>query len=161
MIVIFLQFLSSRVSVSMNNSEHFVQMTEHIRLSYARVLKAYLQIHNGYKHIKIGTMDEGLKKTFHWLDQYFYDGTRKLKWDNIRPLMPLNLENKVKAAYGTLCENEIRLCCLLLLDVDTRDISNILPYTKNSVYVVTNRIKKKTGMKNISRSLIPFLFTLE
>lgn len=149
------------MSMSKNDSNHLVLLKEKIRLVYVHVLKTYLQIHNEYRHIRFSITDELVKKKFDPLDQHFYDEIGKLRWENIQSLMPPNLEKKVKRAYKMLCENEIRLCCLLLFDVNTSDIINILPYTNESVYVVTNRIKRKTGMNDIIGSLNRFLFAME
>jgi len=42
-----------------------------------------------------------------------------------------------------LNENEIKLCCLFLFEVDLKNMSNILPFRPNSVYVMKNKIKQK------------------
>jgi len=133
------------------------QLKEHIRLSIGRILKTYLQLPKKYNQLKIETSNEGLKKYFHLLNHVFFDGTGKINWDNIRPLMPPDLEKSIQRKYGMLSENEIRLCCLSLFNVNACDITEILPFTQNSIYSLITRIKKKTGMKNIREDLKPFL----
>jgi len=144
-----------------SENKNVIELTEDVRLSYAHALKMYLQIHNEYRHIKFRTTDEEVQKKIPLLDKHFYDGTGKLKWDDIRTLLPPNLEENITKAYKMLTENEIRLCCLLLFDLNASEICDILPYKQDSVYVVTYRIKRKTGMKDITRSLNTFLFALE
>ena len=133
------------------------QQKERIRLSYCHVLKTYLQLHEKYTSLKVNIIDDELKKYFHLLDYLFLDSTGKIKWDSIRLLMPPNIEDNIKKEYDLLSENEIRLCCLILCNVTARDITAILPFTQKSIYAVTNRIKKKTGMKDIREDLKSFV----
>ena len=142
----------------MDNIEqnHFI---EHIRLSYAHVLKTYLRFHDNYNHLKIKTTDEESKKVFQLLDQSLYGKTGKLNWDNICPLMPANLEKGIKKEYAMLSENEIKLCCLLFFGVPCKDIASVMSHTQQSVHSITYRIKQKTGMKNIRESLKSFLMS--
>jgi len=135
------------------------QLTEQINLSYVRIIKTYLQLHNKYKQFKFRNNDEELKKFFHLFDQYFYDNTGKINRDNIRSLMPPNLEKNIKEKYSMLSDNEIHLCYLILFNVSVSEITDILPFTQNSIYVITNRIKRKTGMKNIKDSLKTLVVT--
>jgi len=133
------------------------QQKERIRQSYCHILKTYLQLHEKYTSLKATIIDDELKKYFHLLDYLFLDSIGKIKWDSIRLLMPLNLEENIKKEYEMLSENEIRLCCLILFNATASDIAAILPFTRKSIYVVTNRIKKKTGMKDIREDLKSFV----
>ena len=140
-------------NVSMS-SKHFVQMTEQIRLSYAHLLKMYMQLCQRYKLLKKGHSGvEEMKKIFHQVDRYFYDETGKINWNIIHPLMPPNIEKNIKKEYGALNEKEIKLCCLLLFDVSVNNIADILLYTHRSVHSITYRIKQKTGMIDIKANL--------
>jgi len=137
----------------MNGNEYFVQVTEQIRLSYAHLLKMYIQLCQKYKLFRKRNNEEEMKKYFHLVDQYFYDETGKINWNNIHPLIPPNIEKNIKNEYSELNEKEIRLCCLLLFDVPVADISEILLYTQRSIYSITHRIKLKTGMTDIRKNL--------
>ena len=142
----------------MDNDQNMItcrhcQMMEQIRLSYIHALKMFFMIHNKYKQVRKWNSDEGLNKYFHQVDQYIYDKNRKLNWDAICSFMPINFEKNIKKDYDMLSENEIRLCCMLFFEVNTTDIIDILPYTRNSIYVVTNRIKQKAGIIDIKTSL--------
>ena len=132
---------------------HLEQLVEQIRLSYAHVLKLYLQLHTKYMQIKIKKKDDEIIKYFLLVDQFLYDKTGKLDWKNIGLLMPPNLEYKIKQEYGILSTNEIRLCCLLLFNVPYDDIADILPFTQKSAHSIAHRIKRKTGMNNIKTDL--------
>jgi len=129
------------------------QIAEQIRLTYAHVLKTNLELFESYKKFKEKMKNEDHKRYFQLADKYFCDKSGKLKWEHISNLIPPNLEQNIKEKYPTLRENEIRLCCLLLFDVSCFDISEILPYTQQSVYSVTHKIKKKAGMEDIIPSL--------
>ena len=137
----------------MNNNNHL----EQIRLVHASMLGKWMQFRNIYKSLKIRLEDVSVKRYFQWIDPFFYDKTGKIRWDVIRELMPRNIEKSIKREYDTLSENETRLCCLLLFDVPVYDIADILPYTQKSIYTVTNRIRKKTGMIDIRASLKKFV----
>ena len=119
---------------------------ERIRMSYGYALRTYLQMIKKYKRIKFRIIEDEVKKYFHLLDNHFLDKNGKINWDDIRLLMPPNIEINIKNEYSMLNENEVKLCCLLLFDVLMNDITNILPFTKKSIYVIKNRIKKKTGI---------------
>jgi len=140
----------SNVSKKLNAND---QLEEQIRLSYVHILQTYLQIHKTYKHFREEIMDERLKKNFHLIDHNLYNKTGKLNWDNIRQLMPPNLERLIGKKYSMLNENEIKLCCLHLFNVSGEDITSILSYTKKSVHTITYLIKKKTGIHNIRGDL--------
>jgi len=139
-------------------SEYFDQLTNQIRLSYAHLLKMHIQYCNRYKHFKNRVKDEGLKKDFQQIDQFFFSENGNINWETIFPLMPPEIERKIKKEYNALNENEIRLCCLLLFNIPCKDITGILPYTQKSIHSITHRIKQKTGMKNIKEGLKKFLF---
>jgi len=139
-------------SISLKNSDQFV---EQIYLLHEHVLKIFLQLYNKYKNFKI--RNKGNEAQFHLLDSYFYDASGKINWDHIRALMPQNLERNIKDEYNMLSENEIRLSCLILFNVSVQEITDILPFTQNSIYVITNRIKRKTEMKDIKSSLKHFI----
>jgi len=139
----------------MNDSKHVDQMTEQIRLSYAHLIKNYMQLCNKYKQFKnkVSVNGEEIKTIISFIDLYLYDEIGKINWNNLFPLMPLNIEQNIKQEYGILSENEVKLCCLLLFNVSCNDITNILPYTQNSVHSITHKIKQKTEMKDIIESL--------
>ena len=57
---------------------------------------------------------------------------------------------------GILNETEIRLCILVLLNLDRNIVSNILPYAKNGVGKLKYRVAQKMGVegKNLRKHLI-------
>jgi helix-turn-helix protein len=144
---------------NINYSRHFDNLIEKNRLSHSYLIKMHIQLCNKYKHIKTRINDGEIKKYFNLVDQHFYNENGKIKWDIIYPLMPSGFEKSIKNEYSELTENEIRLCCLLLFNVQSNDIANILPYTQKSVHSITHRIKQKTGMKDIKVNLKNLLLT--
>jgi len=96
-----------------------------------------------YKFLNENLTDEGLRRNIHLIDNYFFDEKGKVNWYEISKLIPQNLEKNIKNKYDMLNENEIKLCCLFLFEVDLKNMSNILPFRPNSVYVMKNKIKQK------------------
>jgi len=131
------------------------KFAEQIRCNYAHSLKMYLQLYNKYKQIKTITTIEGgeLKKHFKIVDQYFYNKSGKLNWDIISLMLPPNFEGRLKKEYKTLNENEIRLCCLIFFNVPNKIISDILPYTQDSVRTIASQVRKKVEMSDIKSRL--------
>ena len=129
-------------------------LTEQLIQSYSSSLKMYSQFCKKYKQVASHIKNEETKRYFYRIDKYYFDDADKIKWNTLEPLISPNIESNVKRLYGgILNENEIRLCCLLFLGLSAKEISDILPFTQNSVHVISSRIKKKTGMKNIKESL--------
>jgi DNA-binding CsgD family transcriptional regulator len=142
---------------NMKISEDLNQLAKQIRLSYAHLLKMHIQYCNRYKNIKNRVKDEELIKDLQQIEQFFYKENGKINWETIYPLMPPDIEKRIKKEYGALNENEIKLCCLLLFNVPCKDITEILSYTQKSIHSITHRIKQKTGMKKIQENLKKFL----
>ena len=134
-------------------TEYFNQLTEQIRLTYGHLLKMHIQYCNRYKQIRNRVNDEELKKDLYQMEQFFYNENGKINWETIRPLMPPEIEKKIKKEFNNLNQNEIRLCCLLLFSIPCVKIADILPYTQKSIHSITHRIKQKTGMRNIKEGL--------
>ena len=137
------------------------EVVEQIRLSYVHVLKVYLLLLKRYKQMRENITDDGLKRNIHLLDNLFLDEKGKVSWDEIRKMIPPNLEKSIKNKYAMLNENEIKLCCLLLFEVTPHNISNILKISKDTVYVLKNKIKHKTGIFEIKEVLKYFLLDFE
>ena len=132
-----------------DKSERFDLITKRILFSHAHMIERYMQVFNRYKNFKNRIKDENLKNALNVFDQFFYDETGKFNWENISQLLPADIENSIKKEYNTLNDKEIRLCCLLLLDLSVSDIAEILQYTQKSVHTITYNIKQKTGIKDI------------
>ena len=126
---------------------------EQIRLSYAYLLEMHIQYCIRYKKFRRRITEEELKRNFLLIDRFFFDESGKINWETIRRLMPPGIEEKIKKEYNILNENEIRLCCMILFNVQSNVIADLLPYTQTSIHSITYRIKQKTGMKNIMESL--------
>ena len=141
----------------MISSENFEQLTKQIRLSYAHLLKMHIQYCNRYKNFKNRVKDEELKRDFQQIDQFFYNEKGKINWETICPLLPPEIEKKIKEKYSALSKNEIKLCCLLLFNVPCKDIAEILPYTQKSIHSITHRIKQKTGIKKVKEGFMYLL----
>lgn len=148
------------MSTEIRNMTPNANLYEQIRLLYVQVLSMFLGMHHNYKKIKAKVIDTALIKYIHLIDKGFYDDNGKFSWQNIRLLMPPNLEENIRMKYVMLNENEIRLCCLVLFDVDVNDISDILPYKRNTLYVMKTRIKHKTGMTNLKEDLRHFVMAV-
>ena len=131
------------------NSEPSVnQLIEHFRQLYARNLNNYLQI---IRKKKLSNLpDKGGKdsKSLNKNDLDVYDVKGKINWQIIQHIMPADIEQHIQRELGLTCENEIRLCCLLILDVPPKTIDNILTYSQNTVYVTKSNIKKRAEVKN-------------
>jgi len=141
----------------MITNEYFDQLTEQIRLSYAHLLKMHIQYCIKYKHFKNKICDDEMKIDFQQIEQIFFNENNKINWASIRPLMPPKIEGKIKKEFNKLNINEIRLCCLILFNVHSKNIAEILPYTQKSVHSMTHRIKRKTGIKKIKEGFKKFM----
>ena len=141
----------------MITDEYFDQLSEQIRLSYAHLLKMHLRFWNRFHHFKNEIKDVNLKKDFFPQELFFYDESGIINWKNVLPLLPPGIEKKIKNEYNMLNQTEVRLCCLILLNVPGKDILKILPFTHKSIHTVTYRIKQKLGMKNIQKGIKPLL----
>ena len=133
----------------MNASENLDQVKEQIRLSYAHLINVHIRHCYRYNQFKNKVKSEKLKKGFQQINRYFFDESGKINWETILPLMPPEIEEKIKKEYNMLNENEIRLCCLHLFSVPGSDIADILPYAHTSIHSTTYRIKRKVGTKNL------------
>jgi hypothetical protein len=96
-------------------------------------------------------------KTIQLINTFFYGEPGELNWVSIRKLIPANLEGRIKEKYNMLNTNEIRLCCLMLFDVDKKDITHILPLKKNSLSPMVYQIKKKSGINDLKKALMILL----
>jgi hypothetical protein len=131
------------------------QLENKLRLSYTYRLKAHLEIRKDYDNFKRRNKQN---MNFQLVDKFFYGNSDKLCWETIIPLMPDKFEEKIKMNYDKLNENEIKLCCLLLFDVDKFDLPRLLPsYKKESISAIKRRIKEKTGKDDIIKTLMPLL----
>jgi len=74
--------------------------------------------------------------------------------------MPPGIEKAIKSEYQALHENEIRLCCLLIFDVPTKSILNILTYNQKSIYATTFTIKQKAGVKKIAEIFVNVIINM-
>ena len=137
--------------------EHCDQSAERIRLAYSHALNTFLQVFTKYKQLKKRFNNETLEKCSLSADRTFFDKNGAIRWEIVHPMMPKELEENIKKEFALLSEKEIKLCCLLLFDVPVCVISNILPYTNQSVHTKTYEIKKKTGVKNLKNYLTRLL----
>ena len=140
-------------SILKNSCQLCDLLTEQIIQAHCTSIKMYLQFCIKYKQIANQINSEELKRYFSRIDRYYFDDAGKIKWITLIPLIPPNIEENLKKEYDMLNENEIRLCCLILFDVSTKYITEILPFTRNSVHAVASRIRKKTGMKDIREGM--------
>ena len=137
--------------------EHTRQLEEQFMLICSCMLKAHLEICKKYEFFKNG-LNPGIHgKTIQLINKFFYGETGKINWETVDKLMPTLLEEKIKKKYDTLNTNEIRLCCLVLFDINKNDIVRILKIGKNSIATMTYRIRKKTGMEDIKMGLAHLL----
>jgi len=133
------------------------QLVEQLRLTYSYMLKAHLDICKKYESFKRGLKMEVHRNTIQLTDKFLYGEEGIINWDTILPLLPINFEEKIKKRYAKLNTNEIRLCCLLLFDVDIFDVLCILPYNKNSLQATKSKIRKKIGSSDIIKALTPLI----
>ena len=137
----------------MITNEYLERLNEQVRLAYAHLLNLHIQYCKIYSEFIFMLNDEELEKDFHIIDQFFCNKSGKINWETIRILMPPDIEEKIQNKYKILNINEIKLCCLILFNVRTTDITDILSYQKGSIHTITNRIRQKIGVKNIKGSL--------
>ena len=127
------------------------EMKEQFRLTYINRLKTHLDLCKDYELLKRNLNMEKHGKTIQLINQFLYGEKGELNWETVRPLLPAGLEEGIKKKYDQLNDNEIRLYCLILYDVDKRDITRILSLKKTSIDTLTSRIRSKTGMKDIQK----------
>ena len=137
--------------------EHVAQLENQIRLSYALTLKTNLDIFRNYERFKKGLDMDKHGRTIDLVNRFFYGEAGAMNWESIQPLLPGNLEEKIKKEYGALNTNEVRLCCLILFDVDKKYMLRILPLSEKSCYTIKCRIKQKIGAEDIPKALAHFL----
>ena len=85
-------------------------------------------------------------ETCHEYEAKYYDNYGKIKWELLKKYLPPFMEITIQKNYSTLTQNEMRLCCLHLMDVETHIITKILPYSKTSIHSKLYKIRKKTGL---------------
>jgi len=130
------------------NSEPSVnQLIEHFRQLYARNLNSYLESINKKKLSNLTDNRGKDSKPLNKNDLEVYDEKGKINWQIIRHILPADIEQHIQRELGLTCENEIRLCCLLIFDVPTKAIAKILTYKPKSIYSTAFSIKKKIGIK--------------
>ena len=134
------------------------QLVEQLRLTYSYMLKAHLEICKKYESFKRELKMEEHGNTIQLTDKFLYGEEGKINWETILPLLPINFEEKIKKRYAKLNTNEIRLCCLLLFDLDIFDVLCILPYNKNSLQSTKSKIRKKIGSNDIIKTLTPLIY---
>jgi len=131
------------------NSEPSVnQLIEHFRQLYARNLNSYLESINKKKLSNLTDNRGKDSKPLNKNDLEVYDEKGKINWQIIRHILPADIEQHIQRELGLTCENEIRLCCLLIFDVPPKTIDNILTYSQNTIYVMKSKIKKRAGVKD-------------
>jgi len=133
------------------------QLVEQLRLTYSYMLKAHLDICKKYESFKRGLKMEEHGNTIQLTDKFLYGKEGKINWETILPLLPVNFEEKIKKRYVKLNTSEIRLCCLLLFDLDIYNLLRILPYNKNSLQATKSKIRKKIGSNDIIKALTPLI----
>ena len=79
-----------------------------------------------------------------------------IKIDGIEPGKYRNLNEK----FPNLTENEKKLCALLRLDMNTKDIASITRQNPSSIEVARTRLRKKLNISNTDISLNNFLAKL-
>ena len=130
-------------------------LIEKIRLAHYNSLRIYIMACKDFNRLRDKSKEPEMYDQI--LRRYFYDETVKPNWEIIRLLMPQSIEENIKKEYNMLNESEIKLYCLLLLDVHRNDIAYIMQYTKRTVHTVTHNIRHKTGMKDIRVTLKKFV----
>ena len=136
--------------IPMNEPTMFC-LIEQFRKSYAVNLNNFLKIIKFSDLLKKNKgKDSQLKEQSYHDILPLYDEKGKISWEIIRMHMLSDIEKYIKSEYNTLHENEIRLCCLLIFDVPTKHILNILNYNQKSIYSTSFTIKQKAGVKEIT-----------
>lgn len=132
------------------NEQLINSLIEKHRRSFSRNLNDFLIL------IKTSDPFKNKGKIFQTKDRFFqdifpvYDKNGKISWDIIRMFMPPDFEKSVKQAYPILCENEVRLSCLLIFDVPPKNILNILTYNNpKTIYSTSFAIRQKADVKEI------------
>ena len=126
------------------------QLIAHVRNSYSQSLNGYFQLCRRYAQIKKSSFESNQKQFFFKTDSLFYDPEGKINWDNVRQLLPPNMEQHIKGKYRMLKYNEIRLCCLLAFDISPETIASIKLYKKASIPSIKHLIKQKSGIQDFT-----------
>jgi hypothetical protein len=90
------------------------------------------------------SMDENIWKTFEKRFQDVHKGFYK----------------KINELYPKLTDNEIKLCALLRLNLNTKEIAAITHQNVNSIEVARHRLRKKLKLTNTDFNLNTFLSNL-
>lgn len=77
----------------------------------------------------------------------------ELRFNNVNDKFFLNL----KKTHPSLSLNERRLCSLLRLNLNTKEISSITGQSPHSVYVARTRLRKKMGLVNCDVEMFDYL----
>ncbi|RHO67806.1 hypothetical protein DW083_17085 [Parabacteroides sp. AF48-14] len=74
----------------------------------------------------------------------------QLNWEELYPIFDILYKDFVKTLqtkYPILVEKDIQLCCLLLIDLNTAEISFLMEQSINTVHKRKTEIRKKLNMQ--------------
>ena len=132
------------------SEQQISRFIEHQRKSYSAKLNYFL------KAIKYSNSLKNKRSTLQIKDRFFhdifpvYDESGKIHWDTLQLFIPHHFEESVMQSYPMFCENEVRLCCLLIFDVPPKTILNILNYNNlKTIYSTSFTIRQKAGVKEV------------
>lgn len=83
----------------------------------------------------------------------------RLNWNELYPIFDILYKDFIKALrnkYPILVEKDIQLCCLLLIDLNTAEISFLMEQSINTVHKRKTEIRKKINMQ-AGTDIISFL----
>ena len=123
---------------------------ELVRSSFSYMLNEHIRVYKFYYQLYEKERKDKGKLPYYPDGISLYDENDKIDWRIIRRFMPFDIETFFKKEYHELNKNEIRLCCLLYLNVESTTISKILPYRQKSITVIKFNIRKKTGLKDLN-----------
>ena len=125
-------------------------LIEHIRNLYSQSLNFYFKLFEQYARVKKSSNDNIRPILFRLTDRFFYDAEEKINWDNVRQLLPPNMEPYLRGKYRMLNDNEIRLCCLFAFGISPKTIALIMLYNEASIPSFKHLIKRKSGIQGFA-----------
>jgi len=131
------------------NDAFINQLVEQIRQLLSQTLNIYLQLYKDFDHAKARAKEEKSDTYYYQNSQLYNDKDGKINWEVIRKILPSNLERIIQEQFDCLHENERKLLVLFFLKFSHKNISSILPYTRDSILTLKGRIKAKTGVNSI------------
>jgi tetratricopeptide (TPR) repeat protein/DNA-binding CsgD family transcriptional regulator len=105
----------------------------------------------GIEEVKMQTEGEAKARLNRILSTITFSQRLDKDWDNFRlyfEQVHQGFFDHLRAVYPDLNSNDLRLCALLRLNLDTKQIASVMDIAPESAKVAKHRIRKKLGLSN-------------